>query len=80
MKQTIVAHLEAPRLKGVTTKDFNVFFRARDLYEKEIEEKNGQPDVNIKAVTYCAAIDDRLLRQLLVFGWITAGNIDAITE
>eukprot|EP00171_Calliarthron_tuberculosum_P004595 IDg4595t1 len=50
MKQTIVAHLEAPRLKGTTTKDINSFLRTRELYEKQIEEKNGQPGVKADTI------------------------------
>ena len=80
MKQTIVAHLEVPRLKGTTTKEMNAFLRARDLYEKQIAEKNAQPDVNVPLVTYRAAIDDNFLRLFITFGWVAATNISDITE
>ena len=32
------------------------------------------------AVTYRASIDDRFLRQFLVFGWVKAENIESIGE
>lgn len=80
MKQTIVAHLEAPRLKGTTTKDMNAFLRARELYEKQIEEKNGLPGVDVSAVTYRASIDDSFLRMFVTFGWVTVSNIAEIPE
>lgn len=80
VKQTIVAHLEAPRLQGTTTKDFTKFVRERELYEKQVAEKNLSPDVSINAVTYKASIDDSILRMFMTFGWIPADTVDEISE
>ena len=80
VRQTIVATLEAPRLKGTTTKHFNLFLRERELYEKKLAEKNREPGVCISATTYYASIDDNMLRMFLAFGWINKPRIGDISE
>ena len=80
MKQTILANYESPRLKGTTMKDIKTYRRTRELYEKQIAEKNGQPGVNFTAGTYRASIDERFLRMFVMFGWVEATDIMNITE
>ena len=80
VRQTIVASLEAPRLKGTTTKHFNLFTRERDLYEKKLAEKNREPGVNVPATTFKASIEDNMLRLFLAFGWIDQNDIADVTE
>lgn len=80
VKQTIVTNLEAPRLKGVSTKEFNQFFRLRELYEKQIAERNREPGLNLTATSYRASIDDSDLRIFLTAGWVEATDISSITE
>jgi len=80
VKQTIVTNLEAPRLKGVSTKDFNQFFRLREIYEKQIQERNREPGLNLNPTSYRASIDDSDLRIFLTAGWVEAADISSITE
>lgn len=80
VRQTIVTNLEAPRLQGVATKHFTAFLKKRELYEKQVEEKNREPGVKITATSYRASIDDSYLRIFLTAEWIKAESLDKITE
>lgn len=80
VKQTIVAHVEAPRLNGVSVKDFSKFQRLRELYEKQVAEKNREPGVSITPTSLKASIDDADLRIFVTAKWVTAEDISSITE
>lgn len=80
VKQTIVANIEAPRLRGVSTKHFTQFYRLRQLYEKQIEEKNKEPGTSVNAVSYRASIDDADLKIFVAAKWIDVDDISKITE
>ena len=80
VRQTIVTNLEAPRLEGVSTKDFTTFLRRRELYEKQIHEKNNEPGVNVTPTSYKACIDDSHLKIFLTAKWVEAETLEAITE
>lgn len=80
IRQTIVATLEAPCLKGTTKKNFNIFPRERELYEKMVTEKNGDPGVSVTATTYKASIGDNIICLFITFGWIDVSTISDISE
>ncbi|CDF33359.1 unnamed protein product [Chondrus crispus] len=80
VRQTIITNLEAPRLEGVATKYFTAFLKKRDLYEKQLAEKNREPGVHITPTSYRASIDDSYLRIFLTAKWIKAESLEAISE
>ena len=80
IRQTIVTNLEAPRLTGVSTKEFVKFKKARELYEQQVEEKNREPGVSIVATSYKASIESALLRIMIAAEWVPVKSIDEITE
>lgn len=80
VRQTIVTNLEAPRLQGVATKHFTQFKRKRELYEKQLAEKNREPGSNFPVTSYRASIDDAYLRIFITAHWIKATSLEEITE
>ena len=80
VRQTIVTNLEAPRLRGVSTKDFVQFKKARDLYEKQVAEKNREPGVSITPTSYLASIEDAFLRTFVAAKWVPVASISDIQE
>ena len=80
VRQTIVANLETSRLEGVSTKDFTTFLHRRELYEKQVLEKNNEPNINIKVISYKACIDDSYLKLFITAHWVSAKTLDEIKE
>lgn len=80
VKQTIVSNLEAPRLRGVSTQHFTTFLKERELYEKQLEEKNKDPGFKVSPTSYRASIDDEDLKIFITANWISASSVDEITE
>ena len=78
--QTILTNVEPPQLEGVSTKHFVTFMRKRDLYEKQVSEKNREPGTSVTPMSLRACIDDSYLRMFLVPKWIEADSIAKITE
>ena len=80
VRQTIVTNLEAPHLTGVSIKHFTAFQKKRELYEKQVDEKNREPGVKITPTSYRASIDDSHLRMFMTAHWIKADSIQEISE
>ena len=80
IRQTIVTNLEAPRLTGVSKKEFVKFKKAREHYEQQVDEKNREPGVSIVATSYKASIESALLRIMIAAEWVSVKSIDEITE
>lgn len=80
VRETVISCLEAPRLKGVSTRQFIEFKRLRDLYEKQVEEKSRNLKEDIVPTSLRASIEDDDLNIFIAAGWIDAESIDTITE
>eukprot|EP00737_Agarophyton_chilense_P000949 gb/GEZJ01001057.1/.p1 GENE.gb/GEZJ01001057.1/~~gb/GEZJ01001057.1/.p1 ORF type:complete len:583 (-),score=92.79 gb/GEZJ01001057.1/:1849-3597(-) len=80
VRQTIISNLEAPRLQGVATKHFTYFLKLRELYEKQISEKNRELGLTITPTSFKASIDDSLLKIFITAEWISATAVSEITE
>ena len=80
VRQAVVPFLEAPCLKGITTKDFVRFKKKRELYEDKLAEKNRVENTDTPATSYKASIDKLLLKNFLIARWILADSVDDITE
>lgn len=80
VRQTIVSSIEAPKLCGLSTKHFIEFRKLRELYEKQIKEKNQEPGTRVPLVSYKSSIEDADLRIFVDARWVEASNVDAITE
>lgn len=75
-----MANLEAPKLKCVSTKHFSTFVRLRDTYERDVEENNKEPGVNITPTSYKASVDRAHLKIFITAGWVTSTEVDKVTE
>lgn len=80
IRQTIIYAVEAPRLRGVWTKHFIEFRKARELYEKIIAEKNKEPGTSIPFTSYKESIEDTDLHLFVAAGWVETNYLEAITE
>lgn len=80
VKQTIVTNLEAPRLNGVSTKHFTKFLMERELYEKQVSEKNKEPGVDITPASYRASIIDEDLEIFVTARWVSSETVSSVTE
>ena len=80
VKQTIVANIEAPRLKGVATADFVEFMRERKIYELAIQEKNKDPSTSITPISYKASVERNHLRVFISHKWLSANSVEEVTE
>lgn len=78
--QTIITNIEAPKLTGASTQNFVEFKRKRELYEKQVQKRNKEPNNQVVPFSLRASIDDADLRIFIAAGWITAQTIDSITE
>lgn len=66
--QNIVSNIEAPRLQGVSTKDITFYLKERDLYEKQMEERNREPSAKYPLTSYKVSFDDFYLKNVLTAG------------
>ena len=80
VRQTVVPFLEAPRLRGITTKDFVRFKKKREIYEVRLSEKNRVENSNTPATSYKASIDKLLLKNFLIAKWVDAASVEDISE
>lgn len=80
VRQTIVSSIEAPKLRGVSTKHFIEFRKNRELYEKQINEKNQEPGTRVPLISYKSSIENADLNIFIAAGWVSAATIDHITE
>lgn len=80
VRQTIVANLEAPKLKGISTKNFITFLRLREAYERDVDEKNKEPGVQLTPTSYKASVDRTQLKTFITAGWVKADKLEDITE
>lgn len=79
-RETVISCVEAPRLKGVSIRQFIEFRRLRDLYEKQVLEKRRHIKEDIIPTFLRASIEDDDLRICIAAGWIDASSIEQITE
>lgn len=80
IRQTIISTIEAPRLRGVSTKHFIDFKKRRELYEKQIEEKNKDSATSIPLVSYKSSVENADLRLFIAARWVPVDTIEQITE
>lgn len=80
LKQTILACLEAPHLAGVSNKHFVEFKRLRELYEKQIQEKNAQSSNHFTPTSYKMSIEHSDLGTFIAAGWVEAAIIIELME
>lgn len=79
-KETIIRCIEAPRLKGISTRHFIEFKRLRDLYEKRLKEKEWKLKEKKKVTSYRASIEDEDLRSFIAAGWVECSSLEELTE
>ena len=70
VKQTIVETVEVPRLNDKGTSDFVKFKIAREAYERIINEKNLDPNVEIPLTRYKSSIPKPMQQLFVLAGWI----------
>jgi len=70
VRQTIVETIEAPRLRDVSTSDFVEFQERREIYERQVSEKNTEAGVQIPLTTYRNSIDSAILELFVVAEWV----------
>lgn len=80
VKQAIIANVETPRLRGVSVKHFIKLKKIRDIYEKEVLEKDKQKHTEIAATSIKGSMEDADLKTFLATGWIKADNIEEINQ
>ena len=80
VRQTIVETIAAPRLTGITTRDFVVFKEAREIYERRVKEKNLDQNVQVQLTTYRDSIPKSILQIFVIVDWVPVDNIENITE
>lgn len=80
MKQTVVANLEAPWLKGVATSDFVEFVRERQIYELSVQEKNKYPNIYITPTSYRQSVERNHLKGFVAHKLVDATSVDTVTE
>ena len=79
-KQTIDETVEAPRLNDIGTSDFVKFKIARETYERIINEKNLDPNVEIPLTTYKSSIPKPIQQLFVLAGWVPVDKIEDILE
>lgn len=79
-KEMVMNCLEALSLTGISTWHFIEFKCLREIYEKEIEEWEGQFKEDIVPTTYQASIEDENLKMFIYAGWFKATSIDEMSE
>lgn len=79
-KETFISCVEAPNLKGVSTQHFIEFNRRRDLYEKQLKEKDVYFGERRDATSYKASIENEDLKVFFAAGWIEGFLIIELTE
>lgn len=78
--QTIVESVEAPRLKGIGTKDFVRYKQRREVYERMITEKNEESGVSVPLTTYRNSIAKPVLDMFVTAQWVPADTVEEISE
>ena len=80
VRQTIVETIEAPRLKDIGTESFVEFKRRREIYERQIAEKNTEHGVNVPLTSYRSTITEPVLEMMVMAKWVSATDVASITE
>lgn len=80
VKETIFLHAELQRRKVVSTKNFIVFRRFRELYMKHIGESDKEPGTNICLTSYGASIENTDLQIRIATEWVLVQPIQEIKE
>lgn len=80
VKQLIIDGLKAPRLRDVSTDCFVEFKRLRYINEKQVEEKEKEPEVERKPEKYRVSVDDYDLEIFFAGRWVQASSERIITE
>lgn len=80
VRQTIVSHLEAPRLERITTAAIVDFCRLRTIYEQRVAEKNAEPGVKISATSYKSSVSLDVQHLFILAGWVSASKVSELTE
>lgn len=78
--QTIVDVITAPRLRDVTFLDFIKFKKARENYERELEEKNKEPGVSVSKASYLTSVDHIVLELFVQRKYIQRDSVKDVTE
>lgn len=68
VRQALISHVKASRLRGVSLKDFITFKSLRELYETQGEEKNEEPAANICPTSNKVSIKDADLQIFFATG------------
>lgn len=80
VNEAAISFIEAPRLEGVSIRNFTKSKQQRELHEKQINEKSRQLNWDIVATSYRARIVDDELTIFIAAGWINAASINRRTE
>lgn len=80
VKEMVINSVEAPRLRGISTRHFIEFKRLRTLCEKQIEEKSRQLKEEIVPTSYRASIQVEDRKTFIAAGCIEANSIDKLSE
>lgn len=80
VRQTIVESVEAPRLKDISTEDFVLFKEKREVYERQIAEKNAESGVQVPLTTYRNPITKPVLDMFVTACWVPVESVDDIQE
>lgn len=78
--ETVINYLEAPSVRGISTKHFIEFKRLRELYKSQVEEKSRQLNKEIVPTSYRALMKDEDLKTFFAAAWIEANSIEEISE
>lgn len=80
VKQTIVETIEASRLEDITTIAFVSFKEKREIYERQIREKNHDANTSVPLTSYRNSIAKPILCLFMLASWVNPETFDTITE
>ena len=78
VKQTIVEKIEAALLTDIETTDFVTFREKREIYERLVEDKNKDSNVQIPLSTYRNSISKPILAMLVLANWVAATKVEEL--
>lgn len=80
VKETVISCVEAPRLKGISTRHFIEFMRLIKLYEKQIEVKWKHLKEDIIPMSHRALIKDDDLKNFIAVEWVQCSSMDELSK
>lgn len=80
IKETVVTCVKAFRLQSISTRHFIEFKCLRELFERELAEKEMHLKETIIATTHWASIDKKNVKFFNAAGWIECLSVDELTE